>query len=125
MNILEELNRSSKLFYDKLEMSLSYVIDKYSGYFDETKKERRFILEDLVKDLEKISNLLDNYGYTYYPSNVDDVSEDVFEEIVMRYLNSFKSFIDNGDSNIETINVNVKTLMILIDKHKIKSEHFV
>ena len=124
MNILEELNRSSKLFYDKLEMSLSYVIDKYSGYFDETKKERRFILEDLVKDLEKISNLLDNYGYTYYPSNVEDVSEDVFEEIVMRYLNSFKSFIDNGDSNIETINVNVKTLMTLIDKHKIKSEHF-
>lgn len=125
MNILEELNRSSKLFYDKLEMSLNYVIDKYSGYFDETKKERRFILEDLVKDLEKISNLLDNYGYTYYPSNVEDVSEDVFEEIVMRYLNSFKSFIDNGDSNIETINVNVKTLMTLIDKHKIKSEHLV
>ena len=84
MNILEELNRSSKLFYDKLEMSLNYVIDKYSSYFDETKKERRFILEDLVKDLEKISNLLDNYGYTYYPSNVDDVSDDVFEEIVMR-----------------------------------------
>ena len=125
MNILEELNRSSKLFYDKLEMSLNYVIDKYSSYFDETKKERRFILEDLVKDLEKISNLLDNYGYTYYPSNVEDVSEDVFEEIVMRYLNSFKSFIDNGDSNIETINVNVKTLMTLIDKHKIKSEHLV
>ena len=125
MNILEELNRSSKLFYDKLEMSLNYVIDKYSSYFDETKKERRFILEDLVKDLEKISNLLDNYGYTYYPSNVEDVSEDVFEEIVMRYLNSFKSFIDNGDSNIETINVNVKTLMTLVDKHKIKSEHFV
>ena len=125
MNILEELNRSSKLFYDKLEMSLNYVIDKYSSYFDETKKERRFILEDLVKDLEKISNLLDNYGYTYYPSNVDDVSEDVFEEIVMRYLNSFKSFVDNGDSNIETVNVNVKTLMTLIDKHKIKSEHLV
>ena len=125
MNILEELNRSSKLFYDKLEMSLNYVIDKYSSYFDETKKERRFILEDLVKDLEKISNLLDNYGYTYYPSNVVDVSEDIFEEIVMRYLNSFKSFIDNGDSNIETINVNVKTLMTLIDKHKIKSAHFV
>ena len=125
MNILEELNRSSKLFYDKLEMSLNYVIDKYSSYFDETKKERRFILEDLVKDLEKISNLLDNYGYTYYPSNVVDVSEDVFEEIVMRYLNSFKSFIDNGDSNIETINVNVKTLVTLSGKHKIKSAHFV
>ena len=125
MTILEELNKSSKLFYDKLEMSLNYIIDKYNDYFDETKKERRFILEDLVKDLEKISNLLDNYGYTYYPSNVEDVSEDVFEEIVMRYLNSFKSFIDNGDSNIETINVNVKTLMTLIDKHKIKSEHFV
>ena len=124
MTLYEE-TKQMKVFYEKLDKSLQILIDRYKNYFDEHKKDRIFILNQFSRDLERISNLLDNYGYTYYPSNVDDVSEDVFEEIVMRYLKSFKSFIDNGDSNIETINVNVKTLMTLIDKHKIKSEHFV
>ena len=122
--IYEEVNKNYKQFYEKLEMSLNYLINKYYNYFNEDRKEKLFILEDMSKDLDKIINLLDNYGYTFYPSNVDDVSEDNFEEIIMRYLESFKKYVENGDSNVETINVNVKTLAMLIDKHKTISEHF-
>lgn len=122
--IYEEVSKNYKQFYEKLEMSLNYLINKYYNYFNEDKKEKLFILEDMSKDLDKIINLLDNYGYTFYPSNVDDVSEDNFEEIIMRYLESFKKYIENGDSNVETINVNIKTLAMLIDKHKTISEHF-
>lgn len=122
--IYEEVNKNYKQFYEKLEMSLNYLINKYYNYFNEDKKEKLFILEDMSKDLDKIINLLDNYGYTFYPSNVDDVSEDNFEEIIMRYLESFKKYVENGDSNVETINVNIKTLAMLIDKHKTISEHF-
>lgn len=122
--IYEEVSKNYKQFYEKLEMSLNYLIDKYYSYFNEDKKEKLFILEDMSKDLDKIINLLDNYGYTFYPSNVDDVSEDNFEEIIMRYLESFKKYVENGDSNVETINVNIKTLAMLIDKHKTISEHF-
>lgn len=122
--IYEEVNKNYKQFYEKLEMSLNYLINKYYNYFNEDKKEKLFVLEDMSKDLDKIINLLDNYGYTFYPSNVDDVSEDNFEEIIMRYLESFKKYVENGDSNVETINVNIKTLAMLIDKHKTISEHF-
>ena len=122
--IYEEVSKNYKQFYEKLEMSLNYLINKYYNYFNEDKKEKLFILEDMSKDLDKIINLLDNYGYTFYPSNVDDVSEDNFEEIITRYLESFKKYVENGDSNIETINVNIKTLAMLIDKHKTISEHF-
>lgn len=122
--IYEEVSKNYKQFYEKLEMSLNYLINKYYNYFNEDKKEKLFVLEDMSKDLDKIINLLDNYGYTFYPSNVDDVSEDNFEEIIMRYLESFKKYVENGDSNVETINVNVKTLAMLIDKHKTISEHF-
>lgn len=122
--IYEEVSKNYKQFYEKLEMSLNYLINKYYNYFNEDKKEKLFILEDMSKDLDKIINLLDNYDYTFYPSNVDDVSEDNFEEIIMRYLESFKKYVENGDSNVETINVNIKTLAMLIDKHKTISEHF-
>lgn len=122
--IYEEVSKNYKQFYEKLEMSLNYLINKYYNYFNKDKKEKLFILEDMSKDLDKIINLLDNYGYTFYPSNVDDVSEDNFEEIIMRYLESFKKYVENGDSNVETINVNIKTLAMLIDKHKTISEHF-
>lgn len=122
--IYEEVSKNYKQFYEKLEMSLNYLINKYYNYFNEDKKEKLFVLEDMSKDLDKIINLLDNYGYTFYPSNVDDVSEDNFEEIIMRYLESFKKYVENGDSNVETINVNIKTLAMLIDKHKTISEHF-
>lgn len=125
MKIFEELNKDYKVFYDKLDMSLSYLYDKYYKYFDENKKERLFILNDLSSDLEKVSNLLDNYGYTYTPSSFGDIDEDNFEEVLMRYLESFKKYVDNGESNVETINVNIKYLLYLVDKHKNKTEHFV
>lgn len=125
MKIFEELNKDYKVFYDKLDMSLSYLYDKYYKYFDENKKERLFILNDLSSDLEKVSNLLDNYGYTYTPSSFGDIDEDNFEEVLMRYLESFKKYVDNGESNVETINVNIKYLLYLVDKHKSKTEHFV
>lgn len=125
MKIFEELNKDYKVFYDKLDMSLSYLYDKYYNYFDENKKERLFILNDLSSDLEKVSNLLDNYGYTYTPSSFGDIDEDNFEEVLMRYLESFKKYVDNGESNVETINVNIKYLLYLVDKHKSKTEHFV
>ena len=125
MKIFEELNKDYKVFYDKLDMSLNYLYDKYYKYFDENKKERLFILNDLSSDLEKVSNLLDNYGYTYTPSSFGDIDEDNFEEVLMRYLESFKKYVDNGESNVETINVNIKYLLYLVDKHKSKTEHFV
>ena len=70
------------------------------------------------RDVERISNLLDNYGYTYTPTDAVDVSEEVFEIMVGRYLEGFQKFIDDGDGNLETLNVDIKNLQTIIDKHK-------
>ena len=123
MTILEEI-KSNKQFYDKLENALQTLIDRYKIYFDSEKKERRFILDNFVRDLERIANLLNNYGYTYTPTDMLDMSEDTFEVSVLRYLDEFQKFIDSGSSNLETINVMIKNLIVLIDKHKSVSEHF-
>lgn len=122
--LYEAIDKNFKQFYEKLDMSLSYLVDKYYSYFDESRPERLSILNDLSKDLDRLANLFDNYGFTYYPSNAEDISEDRFEEVIMRYLDFFKKYVDQGISNVETINVNVKTLLTIVDKHKNISEHF-
>ena len=104
---------------------MQILIDRYKNYFDEHKKDRIFILNQFSRDLERISNLLDNYGYTYTPTDAVDVSEEVFEIMVGRYLEGFQKFIDDGDGNLETLNVDIKNLQTIIDKHKNVSEHFI
>lgn len=122
--IVEE-TKNMKAFYDKMDLALQELIDRYKDYFDSHKKDRVFVLNNMSRDLERISNLLDNYGYTYTPTDMGDVSEGVFEVLVGRYLDGFQDFIDNGDSNLETLNVDIKNLLTLVDKHKNVSEHFV
>ena len=124
MTLYEE-TKKMKVFYEKLDMSLQILIDRYKNYFDEHKKDRIFILNQFSRDLERISNLLDNYGYTYTPTDAVDVSEEVFEIMVGRYLEGFQKFIDDGDGNLETLNVDIKNLQTIIDKHKNVSEHFI
>ena len=124
MKLFEEI-KDNKAFYEKLESSLQTLIDRYSDYFDSKKKDRVFILNNFSRDLERISNLLDNYGYTYRPTSNLDISEDTFEVAVGRQLEQMQKFIDTGDGNIETLNVLVKSLLNLIDKHKAVAEHFV
>ncbi|MBO7615102.1 MAG: hypothetical protein J6T15_05340 [Bacilli bacterium] len=124
MNLYEEV-KNNKEFYEKLDDALRTLIDRYKGYFDSNKKDRTFILDNFERDLERVANLMDNYGYTYTPTDMEDVSEDIFETIVLRYLEGFQDFLDKGKSNIETINVDVKNLLKLIDKHKSISEHFI
>ncbi len=124
MKIVEEIV-DNKAFYEKFESALQTLIDRYGDYFDSNKKDRVFILNNFSRDLERISNLLNNYGYTYTPTTMPDVSEDTFEVIVGRYLDGFQKFIDSGDGNIETINVDIKNLLVLTDKHKTVSEHFI
>ena len=124
MIICEEI-KNNKEFYEKLETSLQTLIDRYSDYFDSDKKDRVFILDNFERDLERVANLLNNYGYTYTPTDMVDVSENSFETIINRYLDEFRKFIDTGEGNIETINVNIKNLLILIDKHRTVSEHFI
>lgn len=116
---------NNKAFYEKLEKALQTLIDRYSDYFDSHKKERQFILDNFARDLERIANLLNNYGYTRSTTSVFDMSEETFEVSVGRYLQSFQEFIDSGAGNLETLNRNVKSLLVLIDKHKSVSEHFV
>ena len=116
---------NNKAFYEKLESSLQTLIDRYSDYFDSGKKDRIFILNNFARDLERIANLLNNYGFTYSPTDMPDISEDTFEVVVGRYLQGFQDFIDKGDGNIETVNVDIKNLLTLIDKHKAVSEHFI
>ena len=116
---------NNKTFYEKLEKALQTLIDRYSDYFDSHKKERQFILDNFARDLERIANLLNNYGYTRSTTSVFDMSEETFEVSVGRYLQSFQEFIDSGAGNLETLNRNVKSLLVLIDKHKSVSEHFV
>lgn len=123
--ILYESIKDNKAFYEKLESSLQTLIDRYSDYFDSKKKDRIFILNNFARDLERISNLLNNYGVTYSPTDMPDMSEDTFEVSVGRYLQGFQDFIDKGEGNIETINVDVKNLLTLIDKHKSVAEHFI
>ena len=122
--ITEEI-KDMKAFYDKLDKALQELIDRYKIYFDSNKKDRVFVLNNLSRDLERISNLLNNYGYTYTPTDTSDVSEGVFEVLVTRYLDQFQKYIDEGDGNIETLNVDVKNLLTLVDKHKNVSEHFI
>ena len=114
-----------KAFYEKIDMALQELVDRYKNYFDIHKKDRVFALNNLSRDLERISNLLNNYGYTYSPTDMQDVSEEVFEVLVGRYMDGFQKFIDLGDSNLETLNVDIKNLLTIVDRHKNVSEHFI
>lgn len=122
--IVEEV-KNMKVFYDKLDEALKELIDRYKNYFDAIKKDRVFILNNLSRDLERISNLFNNYGYTYSPNDIEDVSEEVFEILVGRYFEGFQKYLDSGEGNLETLNVDIKNLLTLVDKHKNISEHFV
>ena len=124
MNLYESVV-NNKVFYEKLESALQELIDRYSDYFDSGKKDRVFILNNFSRDLERISNLLNNYGFTYSPTDMPDMSEDTFEVAVGRYLQGFQEFIDSGAGNIETVNVDIKNLLVLVDKHKAVAEHFI
>ena len=122
--ITEEV-KNMKAFYEKIDMALQELVDRYKNYFDIRKKDRLFALNNLSRDLERISNLLNNYGYTYSPTDMQDVSEEVFEVLVGRYMDGFQKFIDLGDSNLETLNVDIKNLLTIVDRHKNVSEHFI
>lgn len=122
--ITEEV-KNMKAFYEKIDMALQELVDRYKNYFDTHKKDRVFALNNLSRDLERISNLLNNYGYTYSPTDMQDVSEEVFEVLVGRYMDGFQDFIDSGDSNLETLNVDIKNLLTIVDRHKNVSEHFI
>lgn len=124
MNIYED-TKNMKIFYEKLDSALQTLIDRYKNYFDINKKDKVFFLNNFSRDLERISNLLDNYGYTYSPTDMPDMSEGVFEILVGRCLDGFQKFLDDGDGNIETLNVDIKNLLTLVDKHKNVSEHFI
>ena len=123
--ILYEEVKDMKRFYEKLDDALNTLINRYKNYFDTYKKDRVFALNNFSRDLERISNLLDNFGFTYTPSSMSDVSEGVFEVLVSRYLDDFQRFVDSGDGNLETLNVDIKNLLMLTDKHKNVSEHFI
>ena len=116
--------KNYKLFFDKLEYALTELIKRYRVYFDTDKEERPEVLDKFSNDLERVSNLLDNYGYTYFPTNIEDISEGTFETLVDRYLDEFQKYI-YGEGNLETLNVHVKNLLVLVDKHKNINEHFV
>lgn len=122
--ITEEV-KNMKTFYEKIDMALQELVDRYKNYFDTHRKDRVFVLNNLSRDLERISNLLNNYGYTYSPTDMQDVSEEVFEVLVGRYMDGFQDFIDSGDSNLETLNVDIKNLLTIVDRHKNVSEHFI
>lgn len=122
--ITEEV-KNMKAFYEKIDMALQELVDRYKNYFDIHKKDKVFALNNLSRDLERISNLLNNYGYTYSPTDMQDVSEEVFEVLVGRYMDGFQKFIDFGDSNLETLNVDIKNLLTIVDRHKNVSEHFI
>lgn len=122
--ITEEV-KNMKAFYEKIDMALQELVDRYKNYFDIHKKDRVFALNNLSRDLERISNLLNNYGYTYSPTDMQDVSEEVFEVLVGRYMDGFQKFIDFGDSNLETLNVDIKNLLTIVDRHKNVSEHLI
>lgn len=122
--IFEEI-KNMKIFYEKIDDALQVLVNRYKDYFDTHNKDRIFVLNNLSRDLERISNLLDNYGFTYTPTDMEDVSEGVFEVLVGRYLEGFQSFIDDGEGNLETLNVDIKNLLTLVDKHKNVSEHFI
>lgn len=124
MNEYNEV-KNMKNFYEKIDMALQEFINRYRDYFDSHKKDRVFVLNNMSRDLERISNLLNNYGFTYSPTDMQDVSEEVFEVLVNRYLDDFKKFVDSGDSNLETINAEIKDLLTIVDKHKNVSEHFI
>ena len=122
--ITEEV-KNMKAFYEKIDMALQELVDRYKNYFDIHKKDRVFALNNLSRDLERISNLLNNYGYTYSPTDMQDVSEEVFEVLVGRYMDGFQKFIDFGDGNLETLNVDIKNLLTIVDRHKNVLEHFI
>jgi hypothetical protein len=117
--------KNMKVFYEKIDKALQILVNRYKDYFDTIKKDRVFALNNLSRDLERISNLLNNYGYTYTPTDMSDVSEELFEILVGRYMEGFQDFIDDGDGNLETLNVDIKNLLTLVDKHKNVLEHFI
>lgn len=120
--LVEEI-KDNKRFYEKLEDALNLLIDRYGDYFDLSKENRAKMLDNFSRDLERVANLLDNFGYTYTPTDIPDMSEATFEVVVNRYLDSFRKYIE-GEGNLETLNVDIKNLLTLVDKHKVIKEHF-
>ena len=120
--LVEEI-KDNKRFYEKLEDALNTLIDRYGDYFDLSKENRAKMLDNFSRDLERVANLLDNFGYTYTPTDIPDMSEATFEVVVNRYLDSFRKYIE-GEGNLETLNVDIKNLLTLVDKHKVIKEHF-
>lgn len=114
--------KNMKGFYTKLEGSLTYLINKYRDY--SLAPDKREVLDKLSGDLDKISNLLDNYGYTYRPSNKLDISNKSFEIVLLRYLNSFQDYVDKGIGEVETLATDIRTLLSYVDRHRAIKENF-
>lgn len=117
--------KDMKSFYNKLEGSLNYIINKYRNYNDLSDDKKESVLRNLAEDLDKISNLLDNYGYTYRPAKRLDVNNKSFGVLLVRYLNGFQDYIDKGTLEVETIATDIRTLINLIDKHISVKENFI
>lgn len=114
--------KNMKNFYNKLDGSLSYLVNKYRDYTQ--KENKKEILDSLAEDLDKISNLLDNYGYTYRPSNKLDIGNKSFDVMLVRYLNSFQDYLDKGIGEVDTIATDIRTLLSYVDKHRSIKENF-
>lgn len=114
--------KNMKDFYSKLDGALSYLVNKYRDYAQ--KENKKEILDKLANDLDRISNLLDNYGYTYRPSNGLDISNKSFDVVLVRYLNGFQDYLDKGIGEVETIATDIRTLLGFVDKHRAIKENF-
>ena len=114
--------KNMKNFYSKLDGALSYVVNKYRDYSQ--KENKKELLDNLAEDLDRISNLLDNYGYTYRPANKLDINNKSFDVVLVRYLNSFQDYLDKGIGEVETIATDIRTLLSFVDKHRAIKENF-
>ena len=114
--------KDMKNFYNKLDSALSYLINKYRNYTQEENKKE--VLDNLAKDLDMVSNLLDNYGYTYRPANKLDIGNKSFDVVLVRYLNSFQDYLDKGIGEVETLATDIRTLLSFVDKHRAIKENF-
>lgn len=106
--------KDMKVFYDKLDKVLETIL-KYRDIVDMRGERRASRIEELEYLLNKTSNLFDNFGFTYRPTLAKRPDTEEFNTTLSRYLDGFQDYLDRGSLVPETLAVDIRNLIYLID----------
>lgn len=112
------LNELRDTMIPHLHAAQNYINDYY--YCDE-KNECNVLLGSILDELNNVVTQLNQLDYTYEPGGTEDVSEETFKTILIRFIDTISDFISNfSEDKFEAFNSNCRYIMNLIDVHRVK-----